>query len=200
MSDFTYESNNTTIELETYEWDNVWWEQAPKQDATRDLYIGDSIKVVATFEIPQGELAEGRKIALSDSNIPEIENITLSSDDIIVCENVEEIAKAVDNEGYETVAFKMLEADADTVAKVQNEVNGYYWDFFVNSTSYRMEFFSPNYFELTALGMTNSGTYTVTNGYILATYESNGYTVEIPYEFGEDGIELDITKAFDVNE
>ena len=43
MSDFTYESNNTTIELETYEWDNVWWEQAPKQNATRVLYIGDSI-------------------------------------------------------------------------------------------------------------------------------------------------------------
>ncbi len=43
MSDFTYESNNTAVELETYEWDNVWWEQAPKQGVTRVLYIGDSI-------------------------------------------------------------------------------------------------------------------------------------------------------------
>ncbi|MBE5732265.1 MAG: SGNH/GDSL hydrolase family protein [Clostridiales bacterium] len=43
MSDFTYESNNTSVELETYEWDNVWWEQAPKHGATRVLYIGDSI-------------------------------------------------------------------------------------------------------------------------------------------------------------
>ncbi len=43
MSNFTYENSNTSVELETYEWDNVWWEQAPKQNATRVLYIGDSI-------------------------------------------------------------------------------------------------------------------------------------------------------------
>jgi lysophospholipase L1-like esterase len=43
MSDFTYEKDSQISELETYEWDNVWWEQAPKQDATRVLYIGDSI-------------------------------------------------------------------------------------------------------------------------------------------------------------
>ena len=43
MSDFTYEIGSQIAELETYEWDNVWWEQAPKQDATRVLYIGDSI-------------------------------------------------------------------------------------------------------------------------------------------------------------
>ena len=43
MSDFTYEKDSQIAELETYEWDNVWWEQAPKQDATRVLYIGDSI-------------------------------------------------------------------------------------------------------------------------------------------------------------
>ena len=43
MSDFTYEIGSQIAELETYEWDNVWWEQAPKQNATRVLYIGDSI-------------------------------------------------------------------------------------------------------------------------------------------------------------
>lgn len=43
MSDFTYEKDSQIAELETYEWDNVWWEQAPKQNATRVLYIGDSI-------------------------------------------------------------------------------------------------------------------------------------------------------------
>ena len=43
MSDFTYEIGSQIAELETYEGDNVWWEQAPKQDATRVLYIGDSI-------------------------------------------------------------------------------------------------------------------------------------------------------------
>ncbi len=35
-------SENKTI-LETYEWDNVWWEQTSVSDVPRVLYIGDSI-------------------------------------------------------------------------------------------------------------------------------------------------------------
>ena len=42
MSEFTYEEKTTKARLETYEWDNVWWEQT-KSDAERVLYIGDSI-------------------------------------------------------------------------------------------------------------------------------------------------------------
>lgn len=41
--DYTYETENTTSELETFEWDNPWWEQAPDTKKTRVLYIGDSI-------------------------------------------------------------------------------------------------------------------------------------------------------------
>ena len=43
MSLHTYEFENKTIELETYEWDNVWWEQTEKTNTPRVLYIGDSI-------------------------------------------------------------------------------------------------------------------------------------------------------------
>lgn len=43
MEDFTYEVEDRTLELETYEWDNVWWEQAPDTAKPRALYIGDSI-------------------------------------------------------------------------------------------------------------------------------------------------------------
>lgn len=41
--DCTYETENTTSELETFEWDNPWWEQASDTKKTRVLYIGDSI-------------------------------------------------------------------------------------------------------------------------------------------------------------
>lgn len=41
--DCTYETENTTSELETFERDNPWWEQAPDTKKTRVLYIGDSI-------------------------------------------------------------------------------------------------------------------------------------------------------------
>ncbi len=42
MSEFTYE-NNPTGNLETYEWDNVWWEKTKNTDKGRIMYIGDSI-------------------------------------------------------------------------------------------------------------------------------------------------------------
>ena len=43
VSRYTYESENNNANLETYEWDNVWWEQTGREDARRLLYIGDSI-------------------------------------------------------------------------------------------------------------------------------------------------------------
>ncbi len=42
MDNFTYE-NNPRSELETYEWDNVWWEKTGNADKGRIMYIGDSI-------------------------------------------------------------------------------------------------------------------------------------------------------------
>ena len=41
--EFTYETKKNLTALETFEWDNVWWEQTEKKDAKRILYIGDSI-------------------------------------------------------------------------------------------------------------------------------------------------------------
>ncbi len=40
---FTYEENERNVPLETYEWDNVWWEHADDEVSPRVLYIGDSI-------------------------------------------------------------------------------------------------------------------------------------------------------------
>jgi len=43
MSQYTYEHENKDATLETYEWDNVWWEQPVRNNVSRVLYIGDSI-------------------------------------------------------------------------------------------------------------------------------------------------------------
>ncbi len=43
MSNFTYEKSNNKSTLETYEWDNVWWEHTENTQAKRVVYIGDSI-------------------------------------------------------------------------------------------------------------------------------------------------------------
>lgn len=43
MSNFTYEKQATHSPLETFEWDNVWWEHTENTTAKRVVYIGDSI-------------------------------------------------------------------------------------------------------------------------------------------------------------
>lgn len=43
MPRFTYQRNETGNELETYEWDNVWWEHTENSEAPRVLLVGDSI-------------------------------------------------------------------------------------------------------------------------------------------------------------
>ncbi|MBQ2236715.1 MAG: SGNH/GDSL hydrolase family protein [Clostridia bacterium] len=43
MSEFTYQEKPTHSRLETYEWDNTWWEKTAENDKRRVLYIGDSI-------------------------------------------------------------------------------------------------------------------------------------------------------------
>ncbi len=40
---YTYETDNRTTPLETYEWDNTWYEHADDTEKPRVLYVGDSI-------------------------------------------------------------------------------------------------------------------------------------------------------------
>ncbi len=46
MSEFTYESQTNESALETFEWDNVWWEHTEDLNSKRVVYIGDSISCV----------------------------------------------------------------------------------------------------------------------------------------------------------
>jgi len=54
MSNFTYEYEKSTKTLETFEWDNTWWDHANTEGVPRVLYIGDSIschvRIAATKE------------------------------------------------------------------------------------------------------------------------------------------------------
>ena len=43
MSDSAYKTNAPRKRLETFEWDNIWWEHTENHTAKRILYIGDSI-------------------------------------------------------------------------------------------------------------------------------------------------------------
>lgn len=164
----------------------------------KDVYVGTSIQVAATFKVPEGDLAAGRTITLSDTQIPGAEALLLSTDDIQHFSDGEALAAAVDPEGYAQIMVSREEADAETTSFVKDCLNGYYWSFYINSISYEIEFWADNNFEVrTALG-TNGGTYSVRNGYIFCTYDSNGYVVEIPYEIVDGDVDLDVIAGFDV--
>ena len=57
MSVFTYQGDNINT-LETYEWDNIWWEHAENNEKERVLIIGDSIS--CCYRIIVNEMLGGK--------------------------------------------------------------------------------------------------------------------------------------------
>lgn len=163
-----------------------------------DVYVGTSLQVIATFKIPEGDLTGGKTITLEDYQIPDEELILMTTDEIQFFESPEEMAAAMDPAGYEQEMYAREPADAETEKQVKDLINGYYWSFYVNSTSYEIEFWADNNFEVRTAFGTNGGTYTVQNGYIFCTYSGTGYTIEIPWVFANNDVDLDVVEAFDV--
>ncbi|MBO5938260.1 MAG: SGNH/GDSL hydrolase family protein [Clostridia bacterium] len=58
MSNFTYEYENTSRTLETFEWDSTWHEHTEDLTTPRVLYLGDSISHATRKAL--NELSEGR--------------------------------------------------------------------------------------------------------------------------------------------
>lgn len=170
----------------------------------KDIYVGETMKFVAMYEIPEGDLADGNTVTFSASDITDWESITLSTGDFIHCESGEALAKAADPEGYASAMAAREPADEQTAATVRSSINGYYWSFYVNNIHYELEFAEGDVFQLrTRLGggaTTADGTYTVAKEYIICTYTDTGYKVEVPYEFKDGEISLDTTAAFSVYE
>ena len=162
----------------------------------QDVNIGESKKFVETFEVPEADLAEGRSISISKSQVPESDKIVLSTDDIVFCDGPEEIAKIVDPEGYEQETWALEDADSDVVEAVKNEINGYQWDVYANSIAYQIEFWDPNNYELRTAFSTSGGTYEVKNGYIICTNDIGG-VIEIPFTYENGKVEVDVAAGFD---
>lgn len=170
------------------------------KDFIEDVYMGDELKVAETFEVPEADLEAGRSITLANSSIPDIDQILLSTDDITRCESAEQIAQTADPEGYAEAQRLREPADEATVATVSNAINGYYWAFVTNNISYRIEFYAPNRYTLSSMGVETTGTYQVTNGFVVCTNDSTGAVNEIPYTLDGTSVDLDPATGFSVYE
>ena len=106
----------------------------------------------------------------------------------------------MDPESYAAQMTAYEEAGAETVSTAKSLINGYYWSFYVNSMSYQLEFWADNNFEVrTGLGISNSGTCSVRNGYIFCQYPGDAEpAVKIPYEIADGKINLDTIGGFSV--
>ena len=134
----------------------------------KEVYVGDEIKFVETFEIPKGELEPGRSITITKDQIPDSDKIKFTTDDIVHCESPEEVGELADPEGYEEEMWALEDADSETEAAVKNEINGYQWDVNTNSMTYQIEF-----------------------------WEDIGGTIEIPFTYEDGEVDVDVIAAFD---
>lgn len=154
-----------------------------------DIYIGQELKIFTTFEIPETDLTPGRTITLQDSEIPEINAITLSTDMIQYFDGQEEMAKAVDIEGYEKYVHSQEEADAAERRSVNDYIIGRtYWSR-VNGIMYSVAFSSGNRCEVTMGPMVTDATYSIRNGYIfIHTVHKPEKPFMIPYTIDDNGV------------
>lgn len=168
-----------------------------------DVYVGNEAKLALTFEIPEGDLTGGKTITLENSSFP-LEGIEFTTDEIVFCDSPENVGEQADPAGHAEAADKYLPADAETEAMVKEQINGYYWEFFVSAGTMvqrqEIEFFAPNEFEVRSSFGANGGTYEITKGYIRVTYSTNNETYNIPYEFVDGEISLDCNAAFSIYE
>lgn len=169
-------------------------------DFIEDVYMGGTLKIVETFEVPAADLESGRTITLENPHVEDFDEILLSTEDITHCESAEEIAKTADPDGYAKAQRLREPADEETTATVSNAINGYYWSFFTNNTSYRIEFFAPNSYQLSVMGIDTTGTYQVTNGFVICTNGTTGAVNELPYTLNGSNVELDPATGFSVYE
>lgn len=200
-SDLTFESGNT---YESGYNRKAVCDYLPNYYSTNyleELYIGDSLQVVCTFLVPYAEFNADGVITVHPNGIPSEEVLSVMSDEVEFFDSAEELAQSVDPEGYAEILALHEPADEETCNKVKEAINGYYWSCYVNSTSYEVEFWAPNNFEVRvrALNVANGGTYTIQKGYIVCTYDDNGDAIEIPYSWEDGEINLDCVAAFDIN-
>lgn len=166
-----------------------------------DIYSGDSLKMLLTFEVPEGDLEGGKEISLDVNKIPDCDKLELSTDDIVHCASAREVAQKADPDGYAAEMQKREDADAETVSAVSSQLNGYYYTFYVNNFSYRIEFYEPSSYSLSSLGHETTGTYSVKKGYVVLTNNDTGAVNECPYSFDEAGaLKIELADGFDVKE
>ena len=170
-------------------------------DYDKELTSGQTLKVAETYTIPENVLKKGKNINIVNEEVLGDKNLSFPVDEIIYCDDVKEIAKDIDPEGYKEEQDKRKKADDKTIKEVRAQIDNTYIDFYANTIYYRLEFSEPDVFSLNINNsFTNGGKYSIRNGYISCTFDSNNKTTYVPYEMKDGEIILYPEIAWDVKE
>ena len=171
--------------MSSYYYDNV----------IETVQYGTQFKMVSTYVVSPAQMEAGHFLRFKESDVPGIESIIVPTESVVACSSPEEIAEIADPAGVEAARAAHEPADEATVQAVNDAINFYEFYTIYGGLTVKFYFEAPNYFEERTTGQGNSGTYQVQQGYIACTYD-NGNTVDIPWEWKENGsISLDIANG-----
>lgn len=166
------------------------------QSTNTSVYAGETRGVLALFLVPEADLEAGKLITFEGNSGLDAEGIQVKTDDIVHVASPDELAQAVDPDGYAEHMAKYDPADEATANAVSSKLNGYSYWFNYKGLSGTYEFSAPNNYTVTSLGVTAAGIYKVLCGYIELTVDSNGYKSYAPYTLDENGgLDVDFTSA-----
>ena len=158
----------------------------------KEVFAGEELKILFTFEVPETELGEGHVLTFSDDRVTGLEGIEILSSDIKHAESAEAMAQTADPEGYQKQLEMRSPASEDVAAGIMSELDGY--EFFASMPGLSAKcLFSGNTYTMNSLGATVTGSYEVMNGYLVLTNDVNGTQSWVPWERKDDGsLDLDL--------
>ena len=150
----------------------------------QDVSVGAPLAVVETFRIPAEVLTSGQAITLTNEQIPEMDQLILSTEDLVLCQGVEAVAQAADPTGYDRsrlCAPRPIRKPPSRSAKRSMAALG---TVTLTGSPIRLPFPSPATLPSPTRAETVTGTYTVEQGYIACQVPQPGRVVEIPLSVG----------------
>ena len=198
----------------------VWLPDFYYSDFLNEIPAGHYVWFAETFLIPADMLSGNKIITFSKPGLPDFERLRVSTDSVTWCDNIEQLASLADPDGYAAELNRRAAADDGIAERVRERINGRAWTVQAGGIYYRVAFAAPEHFAFfsgesrddltveefntdTLHKQENSGTYQITNGYILCQFpeDSNNQSIFIPYALEYDGpnetLSLDLYAAFD---
>lgn len=165
-------------------------------NVVKNVYVGDSVRLLSIFDIPQGDLEPGKTITFDSFMIDDLDGLAVFTDSIVFADSLEEISQTIDPEGYEEEQWLREPADAETVSAVMNYLPYYEYYASGRGMSWTANFYESGEFEIemsvSGAPISNTGTYTICNGYIALYYPSNDHTTYLPWEWNDSGTNVSI--------